>query len=368
MRASAHIRLRVSVQRPQTIHAGEIIYLQQRTDKDPINQYALYENAKPATLLGPMVAEDSTKPLKERGGGGGVEPPSEHATPVLVATGAQFTRKNEVQFITIVAYGFGHLSAEKSDLHPPSDITVNEQMYVEYDPNIYRGVICDNTGGSPFCKAIYSVSTAMDRADTDVYLTLGKLFTTPEADRDAVDGEQMPARTEYIEDANRAEAAGATGTALRLDKEAGLSIDDDQLDLTDKNTEQLGQIVGKYGDWKTTTMGQTSPIQGDVTREPDETDKLADLIREYINAGSDQQNITERNPNDDKEFVVAAAKIIRQRQDFIDAVDRTAKATALDTVERQVEETQGKAFPVETIGSIRKPQGPRVKPKRNKTR
>ncbi len=360
MRASAHIRLRVSVQKPQTIHAGEIIYLQQRTDKDPINQYALYENTNPTTLLGPMVAERSDKQLQERGGG--LAPASEHATPVLVATGAQFTRKNEVQFLTIVAYGFGHLSAEKSDLHPPPDITVNEQMHVEYDPNIYRGVICDDSGGSPFCKAIYSVSTAMDRADTDVYLTLDALFITPEADRDAVDGEPNPTFAEVTEDSRRAELAEALTTRNRLEAERRELFDSDALGLSGETTSRQVRIFTEFDgaagfdprDFSTypslvSTMTATLNAMTRTTDNADRYDLLKDDIK-FMN-----------------QWIKAEEKYFVAR----DERDAAVRAIAFDQFQAATKEDAAnqpnivpKVTSVARLASNQKPKGRRVKPRK----
>ena len=193
-------RISLSVKEPTTIHAGEIIYLQQKTgtSKSLIDHYDLYENhtGEPGgsggsfyQSVGPRVgdSEDATQRAA------GTLPGMHHAMPVLVATGAEFHRGHgETQFISMFVYGQCHLSAEKSDLHPPEDISINDQMYVEYDPNICRGVVCRRPGGSPFCKAVLGVPDFHERADTTVYLTPLALFSTPVADRDAIDGEEAP--------------------------------------------------------------------------------------------------------------------------------------------------------------------------------
>ena len=221
-------RISLSVVEPTTIHAGEIIYLQQKTgtSKSLIDHYDLYENhtGEPGgsggsffQSVGPRVG-DSTDPTQRTAG---TQPGMHHAMPVLVATGAEFHRGHgEKQFISMFVYGQCHLSAEKSDLHPPEDISINEQMYVEYDPNICRGVVCRGPGGSPFCKAVLGVPDFHERADTTVYLTPLALFSTPVADRDAIDGEKAPNLvklydTAYADDGMRGEGRTTTMEALR---------------------------------------------------------------------------------------------------------------------------------------------------------
>lgn len=227
-------RISLSVNQPTIINTGEIIYLKRRKNKKSslIDHYDLYEyrggeigGGDPTVKylsVGPRVGDSTIATERNKG----INNP--HAMPVLVATGAEFhCGHGETQFISIFVYGQCHLSAEKSDLHPPEDIGVNMQMHVEYDPNICRGVVCSGPGGSPFCKAVLSVPVSHERADTTVYLTPVLLFTTPVADRDAIDGEQAPNIMDLYNTAYSEfgiEDEGRTPTMLALRKEYGANL------------------------------------------------------------------------------------------------------------------------------------------------
>ena len=262
-------RISLSVVDPTTIHAGEIIYLQQKTgtSKSLIDHYDLYENhtGEPGGSGGPSFQSvgprvgDSTTPTQRAAG---TQAGMHHAMPVLVATGAEYHRGHgEKQFISMFVYGQCHLSAEKSDLHPPEDISINEQMYVEYDPNICRGVVCRGPGGSPFCKAVLGVPDFHERADTTVYLTPLALFSTPVADRDAIDGEEAPNlrdlyNTAYETEGMRGEGRTTTMEALRQEYgenlrplllEASRLYNNDEIDAIDASGVRNEEVKRRKG-------------------------------------------------------------------------------------------------------------------------